>query len=86
MQIKLFILVGKLYFGTIFLYDSVFDCWLVGLFRKNAHIELCVTHSRTASAVMPLSYCGSFFIGVHGPDSILGLCGTRTQTDGTGAV
>lgn len=44
-----------------------------------------VAHSRTASDVKSLSI-GSFFIGVHGPESMLGLCGTRTQTDGTGAM
>lgn len=46
---------------------------------------LIVAHSRTASAVISL-LIGSFFIGVHGPESMLGLCGTRTQTDGTGAM
>lgn len=44
-----------------------------------------VAHSRTASDAKSLSI-GSFFIGVHGPESMLGLCGTRTQTDGTGAM
>lgn len=42
-------------------------------------------HSRTDNVVKSLSD-GCLLIGVPAPESKLGLCGTRTQTDGTGAI
>lgn len=54
-----------------------------------------VSHSRTNSVVKSLSlYVGGYLSAISvpppktppRPESKLGLCGTRTQTDGTGAV
>lgn len=47
-----------------------------------------ITHSRTASAVNSLSSYGPgwIFSGVLAHEPILGLCGTRTHTDGTVAI
>lgn len=48
-------------------------------------IFIRVAHSRTASAVISLSI-GHLDPEEHDPESKLGLWGTRTQTDGTGAI